>query len=131
MTSISKSPQIELLRRCFDAWSERDYKRLEHALASDARWLPAVPDAEACQGRATIIEVMSRNSAGRPRGEIAEMTQCGSRVLVGFRPAAHATPQERPLDQGIAYLVVTLGDDQITELKGCRDRASALQYAEG
>jgi hypothetical protein len=34
-----------------------------------------------------------------------------------------------PLDGGIAYMVVTIRAGQITELKGCADRAAARTYA--
>ena len=37
---------------------------------------------------------------------------------------------ERPLDDGIAYVVVTMRDGQIVEMKGCADRANAISYAQ-
>ena len=83
-----------------------------------------------CEGRATILDVMSRNRAGRLRGSIEEMAQFGSRVIVGFRPERPSDPADRPLDDGVAYMVVTIGDGKIVELKGCADRAAAVGYAE-
>jgi hypothetical protein len=83
-----------------------------------------------CEGRSTIIEVMTRNLAGRLRGSIEETIQTGPRVLVAFRPRPPADVANRPLDEGIAYMVVTISDGKITELKGCADRDAALTYAQ-
>jgi hypothetical protein len=51
---------------------------------------------------------------------------------VGEIDALYATPQTqgggRPLDDGIAYVVVTVSDGKIIELKGCADRATAQAY---
>lgn len=129
MTSSNESSEVQLLRRCFQAWSEGDLTSLERALAKDARWLAAVEGAAGCEGRKTIVEVMSRNGARHAHGSIEEIAQHGSRVLVAFRPATPAGLQDRPLDHGIAYMVVTISGGEITELKGCADRASALEYA--
>jgi ketosteroid isomerase-like protein len=129
MTPSRDSPEIDLLRRCFDAWSSEDFTPLEDALAGDARWTAAIEGAPGCEGRETIIELMRRNTARRGRGNIEEMVQFGSRILVAFRPATPGDLQERPLDRGLAYLVVTISDGEITELRGCADRAAALGYA--
>ena len=58
-------------------------------------------DGQLCDGRKAIIEVMSRNLAGRLRGGIEETIQHGSRVMVAFRPQQPAQ-LDRPLDEGIA-----------------------------
>lgn len=127
MTTISESPEVALLRRCFEAVSKGDFAPLEQALSKDATWRSVWEGSTNCHGRKEIITVMSRNLAGPVRGSIEEMTQHGERVLVGFRPAY---PTDRPLDEGIAYLVVTIAGAKIAELKGCADRASALAYAQ-
>ena len=55
-------------------------------------------------------------------------------VAVAGAPDAAAErqpdPAERPLDNGIAYMVVTIRDARIVELKGCADRAAAVIYAQ-
>jgi len=51
-------------------------------------------------------------------------------VIVAFRPEQPSDVANRPLDGGIAYMVVTISDGKITELKGCADRASAVSYAQ-
>jgi hypothetical protein len=67
--------------------------------------------------------------AGRPMGgEIAETVDGDSRVVVGFRPSP-APPSNQPLDDGLAYVVLTERDGKILEMKGCADRSSALRYA--
>jgi hypothetical protein len=50
-------------------------------------------------------------------------------VIVAFRPKQPAQV-DRPLDEGVAYMVVTILDGQIVEMKGCADRAAAMTYAQ-
>lgn len=82
-----------------------------------------------CDGRKAIIDVMSRNLAGRLRGRIEEIIQDGSRVIVAFRPEQPAQ-LDCPVDEGIAYMVVTIHDGHIVEMKACADRAIALSYVQ-
>ena len=72
---------------------------------------------------------MSRNLAGRLRGRIEETIQDGSRVIVAFRPE-QPMQIDRPVDDGIAYMVVTIRDGRIVEMKGCADRSAAVSYAQ-
>lgn len=130
MTLDTESPELQLLRRCFEGWGNGDYTCIEQALAKDARWIAAIEDAPGCAGRETIVEVMSRNTARGPHGTIEDMTQYGSRVLVAFRPDTPADMQDRPLDHGLAYMVVTVSGGEITELRGCADSAAALEFAQ-
>jgi hypothetical protein len=50
-------------------------------------------------------------------------------VIVAFRPELPAQ-LDRPLDEGIAYMVVTVRDTRIVEMKGCADRSAAVSYAQ-
>ncbi len=129
MNTTSDSPELELLRRCFEALSNGDFSVLEEALAEDAVWRTVDEGSTNCQGRETIIEVMSRNLDGRVRGSIEDAIQDGSRVIVAFRPTQPSDAAGRPLEDGIAWAVVTLTDGKITELKGCVDRVAAIGYA--
>ena len=80
-----------------------------------------------CQNKATILEVIGRNIAdGRLAGQIESVEQQDGRMIVGFRPEK---PDGWPLDNGIRYMVVTMGDGKITEMKGCPDRKTAIAYA--
>jgi len=101
---------------------------LGEVLAPDAQWY-GVEDGQLCDGRKAIIDVMSRNLAGRMRGQIEETIQHGPRVIVAFRPEQLAQ-LDRPVDEGIAYMVVTIRDGHIVEMKGCADRAIALSYVQ-
>jgi ketosteroid isomerase-like protein len=123
------SPEIALVRRSFEALTEGDYAVLESSLAEDARWRTVEEGTTNCEGRDTIIGVMRRNLGGRLRGRIEEAVQVGPRVIVGFRPDRSSEATDRPLDAGIAYMVVTMEAGMITELKGCADRAAAGRYA--
>jgi ketosteroid isomerase-like protein len=127
MTAMSDSPEIELLHRTWKAMTGGDFAVLEESLAESAKW-HGVEDGQLCSGRTEILEVMRRNLPGRLRGSIEETIQTGPRVLVAFRPEQPSDTGDRPLDDGIAYLVVTIGDGKIIELKGCADRATAQAY---
>jgi ketosteroid isomerase-like protein len=128
MTTMSGSPEVELLHRTWGAMSGGDFAVLEDALAADAQWL-GVGDGQVCENRKAILEVMRRNLPGRLQGRIEETIQDGPRVLVAFRPKQPAK-LDRPLDEGVAYMVVTISDGRIIELKGCADRAAAVTYAQ-
>lgn len=123
------SPEIELVRRSFEALTQGDHAVLESSLAEEARWRAVEEGATNCEGRDTIIGMMRRNLGGRLRGTIEEASLIGSRVIVGFRPEQPADAAGRPLERGIAYMVVTTADGEITELKGCGDRQAAIAYA--
>jgi ketosteroid isomerase-like protein/uncharacterized glyoxalase superfamily protein PhnB len=124
------SPEVELLHRAFQALTNGDFAVLAEALAEDATWRTVEGGSTNCEGRRTIIEVMSRNLAGRLRGSVEETIQHGHRVIVGFRPERPSDAADRPLQGGIAYMVVTIADRKIIELQGCADRNAALGYAQ-
>ena len=73
-----------------------------------------------CEGRKAIIDMLSRNLAGRLRGTVEETIQDEPRVIVAFRPEQPGR-LDRPVDEGIAYMVVTIRDGHIVEMKGCAD----------
>jgi ketosteroid isomerase-like protein len=127
MTTMSDSPEIELLHRAWEALTGGDFAVLEESLAEGAMW-HGVEDGQLCAGRKEILEVMTRNLPGRLRGRIEETIQTGPRVLVAFRPEEPSNAGDRPLDDGIAYMVVTISDGKIIELKGCADRTAAQAY---
>lgn len=128
ITAMGESPEIELVRRAWDALIQGAPEVLGEVLAPDAQWY-GVEDGQLCDGRKAIIDVMSRNLVGRLRGRIEETIQDGSRVIVAFRPEQPAQ-LDRPVDEGIAYMVVTVRDGHIVEMKGCADRPAAMSYAQ-
>lgn len=95
---MGESPEIELVRRLWDALIAGGPEVLGEVLAPDAQWY-GVEDGQLCDGREAIIDVMSRNLAGRLRGRIEETVQDGSRVIVAFRPEQPAR-LDRPMDEG-------------------------------
>jgi ketosteroid isomerase-like protein len=127
ITVMGVSLEIELVGRAWDALIAGGPEVLGEVLAPDAQWY-GVEDGQLCDGRETIIEVMSRNLAGRLRGTVEETVQDGPRVIVAFRPEQPAR-LDRPVDDGIAYMVVTIRDGHIVEMKGCADRSAAVSYA--
>jgi ketosteroid isomerase-like protein/predicted enzyme related to lactoylglutathione lyase len=131
MSVINESPEVALIGRLWAAISRGDLSLLEQELAPDARWRAVTDGPWNCEGREATIDTMRRNLAGRVRGTVEETIQDGPRVLVAFRPEAPLANSERPLDDGIAYVVVTISDGKVLELKGCADRAAATAYLAG
>jgi ketosteroid isomerase-like protein len=125
--AVGESPEIELVRRVWDALAQDGPEVLGEVLAPEAQWY-GVEEGQLCDGREAIIDVMSRNLAGRLRGTVEETVQDGPRVLVAFRPEQPGQ-LDRPVDDGIAYMVVTIRDGHIVEMKGCADRPAAVSYA--
>jgi ketosteroid isomerase-like protein len=119
---------IALLHRVWDARAAGDLSVLEEALAPDAKWRGIDDGPWNCENRADIIRVLRQNLAHGLDGRIEETIPYGERILVAFRPF-EAWHSDRPLDDGIAYVVVTVHDGAITEMKGCATRASAEEYA--
>jgi hypothetical protein len=78
MTTMSNSPEVELLHSTWEAMSGGDFAVLEDALAADAQWL-GVEDGQLCENRKAILEVMRRNLPGRLQGRIEETIQVGER----------------------------------------------------
>jgi ketosteroid isomerase-like protein len=126
---MSESTDIELLHRVWGAMSGAgDLSVLEGTLDPEAQWL-GVEDGQICENRKMILKVMKRNLTRGFAGRIEETVEVGGRIVVAFRPD-RPRDDGRPLDQGIAYVVVTMRDGQIIELKGCADRAAAMTYAQ-
>ena len=130
MSPMSERADIELLHRAWEAMSGAgDLSVLEGVLAPDAKWRGIEDGPWRCENRQMILKVMKRNLAGGLVGRIEETVEVGERIVVAFRPDQ---PREdgRPLDQGIAYVVVTMHDGRVIELRGCADRATAMTYAQ-
>ena len=126
---MKQGPDVELLQRAWEAGARGDLSVVEAALARNAKWRAIEDGPWNCENRRAILEVLERNLASGLRGRIEQALQKGERILVGFRPDG-ALGGGRPLDDGIAYLVVTVRAGKIVEMKGCADRASALAYRE-
>ena len=127
---MSQSTDIELLHRAWEAMSvEGDLSVLEGALDPDAKWRGVEDGPWICENRKMILKVMERNLHGGLVGRIEETVEVGGRIVVAFRPE-QPRDDGRPLDQGIAYVVVTMHNGRVIELKGCADRAAAMTYAQ-
>ncbi|MBS1883478.1 MAG: nuclear transport factor 2 family protein [Actinobacteria bacterium] len=127
---MAAGSDLDQLRRAWEAMAAGDLGVLAETLDPDASWRAVHDGPWNCEGREAILATFSRNLDTGLRGTIEEMAPEGSRVLVGFRP--ELPPEDgRPLDEGIAYVVVTFRNHLIVDLKGCEDRASALSYMQG
>jgi ketosteroid isomerase-like protein len=127
---MSESTDIELLHRAWEAMSvEGDLSVLEGALDPEAKWRGVDDGPWICENRKMILKVMERNLHGGLVGRIEETVEVGGGIVVAFRPD-QPRDDGRPLDQGIAYVVVTMRDGLVIELKGCADRAAAMTYAQ-
>jgi ketosteroid isomerase-like protein len=119
---------LQLVRDTWDALSQGDLSPLETVLAPDAKWRAVEDGPWNCENRGQIIDVMTENLKGRLSGHIDDAFEIGDRVVVAFRPDRE--PDGWPLDDGIRYVVVSVDDDLITEMKGCASRQVALDYAQ-
>ena len=119
---------IALIHRVWEARAAGDLSALEDALAPDAKWRAIDDGPWNCENRADIMRIMRQNLAHGLAGSIEETIPHGERIVVAFRPS-EAWHGDRPLDDGIAYVVVTVHDGAITELKSCATRVSAEEYA--
>jgi len=125
---MGNSTDIGRLGEAWEAMSARgDLSVLAAMLAPEAKWR-GVEDGPGCENRQMILAIMERNLSDGLAGRIEETIKVGGRILVAFRPA-RPRDDGRPLDQGLAYVVVTMLDGQVIEMKGCVDRAAALRYA--
>jgi hypothetical protein len=126
---MSESTDIELLHRAWKAMSGAgDLSVLEGALDPQAKWR-GVEDGQICENRKMILTVMKRNLTRGFAGRIEETVEVGGRIVVAFRPD-QPRDDGRPLDQGIAYVVVAPRDGRVIELKGCANQAAAMTYAQ-
>jgi ketosteroid isomerase-like protein len=124
----------ELVRETWEALSRGDYDAVEAAFAPEAKWRAVEEGPWNCESRSQILRVMRDNrAAGKLRGEVEEVLDLGcDRAIVAFRPVERDDDggDGWPLDNGIRYVVLTLdGDGLVSEMKGCRSRTAALEYA--
>jgi ketosteroid isomerase-like protein len=118
----------QLVRDTWAALSRGELAPLENALAPNARWRAVQDGPWNCESRAAILDVMRHNLAQGLSGRVEDVLPVADRVVVAFRPD-NQQPGAWPPDNGIRYLVLTVAQGQITEMKGCADRETALSYA--
>lgn len=131
MSAVSDSPDIQLVHRAWEAITHGDLAFLEGVLAPDAKWRAVEDGPWNCEDRDAILDAMSGNLAAGLRGQIEETLQHGPRVLVAFR-------RERPrpgagaetVSGRMVYMVVTIHESHIVEMKGCADRPAAIGYTQ-
>jgi hypothetical protein len=120
---------VGLIFRAWEALASGDLTSLELALAPDAKWRAVEDGPWNCENRAMILRVMGRNLAEGRGGKIEDAFRVRGQVVVAFRPTRNS-PVAWPLDRELRYVVVSIREGLITEMKGCSDRAAALEYAE-
>jgi ketosteroid isomerase-like protein len=119
----------QLVRETFDALRRGDLDTVRSRFAPDARWRAVEDGPWNCEDRDAILTVMKEQRTAS-RGAVEDVFDVGDRVVVAFRPHEHDADDPWPLDDGIRYVVVTLDDDGLVkEMKGCANRAVALEYA--
>jgi ketosteroid isomerase-like protein len=117
------------VRETWDSIARGDLGPLQAALAPDAQWRAVEDGPWNCRNRKMILATMGRNLANGLSGQIEEIIDDhDDRLIVAFQPDSHGDGAW-PLDNGIRYLVLTLADGRVTEMKGCADRQTALAYA--
>ncbi len=127
---MSESGDVALARSLWEGIQDGRLDQLEAALAPDAEWLAVEEGEWDCHDRATILAVMRRNyEAGGMRGALEGLDAVGGALVAAFRPTGEPPPG-RPLEDGLAYVVVRIREGKIVKIKGCADRASAVAYAQ-
>jgi hypothetical protein len=116
------------VRETWLAISSGDLSVLESTFAPEAKWRAVEDGPWNCEDRSMILHAMRERAGQILGGTIDSVVDLGERIIVGFRPKSHG-PDAWPLDDGVRYLVLTLHDGVVIEMKGCADRQSALQYA--
>ena len=125
---MNDTPDVQLLERIWTARLTGDLGPLREALTPDAQWFNVSEGEWDCHDRDTILRVMQGNMDRGISGSMEDIEQFGTRIVVGFRPSGR--PPSRRLDNGLVYVVVTVNDGAIKELKACESRASAVEYAQ-
>jgi ketosteroid isomerase-like protein len=120
----------EFVREMWQAWSSGNFDAIEAAFAPDARWRAVEDGPWNCENRGQILNVIRQNRErrGAPEGQVEGIVDVGDRIVVAFRPA-NPTPDGWPLDDGVRYVVLTIRDGLVTEMKGCASRQVAFDYA--
>ena len=119
----------QVVRDTWDAVSRGEFEPLEGLFAPDAKWRAGEDGEWNCENRARIIEVMRDNRAAGLTGTVEEVLELDGRLIVAFRPEHRPNRDGWPLENGIRYIVLSIRDGLVSELKGCADRASALDWA--
>jgi ketosteroid isomerase-like protein len=117
-----------LVRETWSAVSRGDFAVLDSTLAPDAKWRAVEDGPWNCENRSMILRVMKDRTRQDLVGDIDSVLDVGDRIVVGFRPSGHG-PDAWPLDDGVRYVVLTLRDGLVIEMKGCIDRHAAFEYA--
>lgn len=91
MTTSSDSPEIELLHHAFDVLSRGDFAVLDQALAEDAKWRTVEEGGTNCEGRNTILEIMSRNSRAACAAASRRRSRPARACSSPFAPSGHPT----------------------------------------
>jgi ketosteroid isomerase-like protein len=120
---------VAVVHEAWSALGRGDLGALEAVFAPDARWRAVEDGPWNCEGRAAILEVLTRNLAGGVSGAIDDAFQIGDAVVVAFRPDPGREPPW-PLEDGLRHVVVTLREGKVVEMKGCATRGAAVAYAQ-
>jgi|SRR5271165_1075777 len=118
------------VKRMWQALADGDLAPVQAALAPDAKWRAVEDGPWNCENRTAILEVLARNVGdGRLAGSVEEIIELEGRMIVAFRADRARGRGAWPLDGGLRYVVLSIRGGEIVEMKGCRDRQTALAYA--
>jgi len=116
---------LQVIREAWEAVSRGDLSALDAILAPNATHDGDGPWGH--EGRPAVLESMRRNLDGL-RGHVADLFGVGDRVIVALQlfPRRGVT---WAFDDGVRYVVLTMRDRLIVEMRAFTERHTAVEYA--
>jgi ketosteroid isomerase-like protein len=124
-----------LVRRAYEAYGRGDATKLLELVHPDLEWTYLDPSSEnpqpqICHGREQLAWALRQEADRGINSELEEIQSCGDKVMVAVHtPGADQRRAWQADDRN--YLVLTLGQGQITAMRAFPDRDEARSFTTG
>jgi uncharacterized protein len=124
---------VTMVRTAYEAYARGDLPALLSVVDPDLEWTyldPNIPHPEpqVCHGRVELERALGGLAEHRFRAELEEVAGVGDRVMVCVRIPGLDAQRGRAGDDR-SYVVLTIRDGRIVQLRDCRDREEARSLA--